>query len=80
MKQELMPQTSSSPLRQRYSTEIPSEILETDPEEEIDDDDDDELIDILNVDNDCMIDEENNIEIKAEPRVRDTSPTPNISS
>lgn len=44
-----------SPKRQRYSTEIKAEILETDPEFE-DDEEEDEIIDVLNIEDDVVID------------------------
>jgi hypothetical protein len=55
----LLPQTSS-PTRQRYATEVKNEIIETDPE------DDDEIIDVLNVEDDVVVDEENNINVKSD--------------
>jgi DNA-directed RNA polymerase subunit RPC12/RpoP len=52
-------QILASPKRQRYSTEIKTEIFETDPEEEeegLEEDEDDEIIDVTNIEDDVVID------------------------
>uniref|UniRef100_A0A914PHS3 Uncharacterized protein n=1 Tax=Panagrolaimus davidi TaxID=227884 RepID=A0A914PHS3_9BILA len=53
-------QILESPKRQRYSTEIKTEIFETDPEEEegLEEDEDDEIIDVTKIEDDVVIDED----------------------